>query len=305
MGSRVGMGREEEEGARVNGSRRSAWLMTGVLALVSLFPARAGAQPPPAELPLYLRDRGLGIPTSMFGTYVAPKEWVAYVFYEYTVNRDAEYKPAELGFGLDQDFRAKSTEHEFLLFYGFGVSDWFLFELESALFASVEQEKAGDDPSAMPSRIRESGIGDTEGQFRWRLRKETAGGPEIFTYTEVVLPLQRRRKLLGTQDWEFAQGLGFIKGSGFGTFTVRGALAYSTGENKLEAGEYALEYLKRASEQWRWYVGVEGEQDEVALIAEAQFRLSPDSYLKLNDGIGLTDKAPDHALEVGVVMSFH
>src|SRR4029453_11071820 len=119
-------------------------------------------------LPVYLRDRGTGIPPSLFGPYPEDHHWLAYLFYEYTLNEDQEYKPAELGFDLDQDFRGKFTQHEFLLFYSFGVSDWFAFELESALYTTATQEKASDDPSAMPSNVKESGLGDTEGQLRWR-----------------------------------------------------------------------------------------------------------------------------------------
>ena len=52
----------------------------------------------------YLADRGTGIPTSMFGDYVRAGEFNVYPFYEYT-SGNPEYKPAELGFGLDQDFR--------------------------------------------------------------------------------------------------------------------------------------------------------------------------------------------------------
>src|SRR5262245_42926906 len=82
-----------------------------IAALVVLATATGAAAEP---LPEYLRDRGPGIATSMFGTYVEAHERLVYAFYEYTLNRDQEYKPAELGFGLDQDFRAKLTEHEFL-----------------------------------------------------------------------------------------------------------------------------------------------------------------------------------------------
>jgi hypothetical protein len=49
---------------------------------------------------------------------------------------------------------------------------------------------------------------------------------------------------------------------------------------------------------------VEGEQDEVALIAELQWRLSPRATLKLNNGFGLTNKAPDQAPEIGIALSF-
>src|SRR6266576_4938760 len=71
--------------------------------------------PIPAEaqrLQPYLADRGTGIATSMFGEYVRSGELLVYPFYEYTAFHQMEYKPAELGFGLDQDFRGKFREHE-------------------------------------------------------------------------------------------------------------------------------------------------------------------------------------------------
>src|SRR5919201_1065602 len=60
----------------------------------------------------YLADRGEGIATSMFGEYVRAGEYVFYPFYEYTRFHEFEYKPAELGYGVDQDFRGKFVEHE-------------------------------------------------------------------------------------------------------------------------------------------------------------------------------------------------
>src|SRR5205085_6108307 len=50
----------------------------------------------------YLADRGSGIATSMFGTYVRAGETLVYPFYEY-ITQSLEYKPSELGYGLDRD----------------------------------------------------------------------------------------------------------------------------------------------------------------------------------------------------------
>jgi len=44
----------------------------------------------------YLKDRGTGIPTSMFGTYINKKEVIIYPFYEYYYDDNAEYSPEEL-----------------------------------------------------------------------------------------------------------------------------------------------------------------------------------------------------------------
>jgi hypothetical protein len=49
---------------------------------------------------------------------------------------------------------------------------------------------------------------------------------------------------------------------------------------------------------------MEGEQDERALIAEGQWKISPRATLKLNNAWGLTSKAPDMAPEVGLALSF-
>lgn len=51
-------------------------------------------------------------------------------------------------------------------------------------------------------------------------------------------------------------------------------------------------------------VTLEGEDDELSLITEAQWHLSGRLYVKLNNGLGLTEKAPDVAPEFGVMISF-
>jgi hypothetical protein len=257
-----------------------------------------------AAEPTFLRDRGPGVPTSQFGTYVRRHELLVYGFYEFTYNSDEEYKPEELGFGLDEDFRAKRTDHEALIFLSYGFAEDFEVELESALYTTATQHKDSNDPSAMPAKLEESGLGDTEGQLRWRLAKEKENAPEVFTYFEAVLPLQRDRVLIGTQDWELALGGGLIKGTRCGTFTARAAESYTPADGTIEFGEYAVEYLKRISPHWRGFLSVEGEQDEVALIAEAQLHLRPDLFIKANNGFGLTSKAPDYAPEIGLIASF-
>jgi len=88
------------------------------------------------------------------------------------------------------------------------------------------------------------------------------------------------------------------------TITLRGAVEYSFDESKFDAGEYAVEYLKRLSQTWRIYLGVEGTQDEVEFITEVQLFFTDNIYLKLNNGIGITSKATDWAPEIGVMFSF-
>jgi len=264
-----------------------------------------------ASLPLHAdgqdfdrtRDRGPGMPVSMFATYIEAGELLVYPFFEYYRDSDAEYAPNELGYGLDQDFRSPSGAKEGLIFLGYGFTDRLAIEFEAAVI-SEWIEKSPDDPTGMPDRIEESGLGDVEGQIRWRWSQETESRPGIFSYFETVFPLQKDRLLIGTQDWEFKLGTGVVRGFTWGTLTLRLAAEYDRSEHKLEAGEYAIEYLKRLSPSAMVLLGVEGSQDEVEVIPVLRWFLTPDISLHLNGGFGASSKATDWAPEVGVMFSF-
>ena len=269
------------------------------LVATQLAPCLADAQPRLDRS----RDRGPGIPTSMFGTYVQPREFLFYPFVEYYHDKDAEYSPDELGYGVDADFRGTYRATEGLIFLGYGVSDRLALEFEAAVITAT-QTKAPDDPSSMPSTVEESGLGDVEGQLRWRWNRETDRRPEVFSYFETVFPLQKQKALIGTQDWEFKLGTGLVRGFGWGTATVRAAIEYDAAEGTAALGEYAVEYLRRVSPSLRLFVAVEGSEDEVELIPEMQWALRPNVVLKLNSAFGLTSKATDWAPEIGIMFSF-
>jgi len=236
----------------------------------------------------------------MFGTYIEAGQTIIYPFFEYYYNKDAEYKPAELGYGVDQDYRAKYQAQEALIFVSHAFSDWLAVEFEAAAISAV-QYKSDDDPSGMPNKVKESGLGDVEGQIRWRYNKETEAKPEIFSYFETVLPLQKNRDLIGTQDWEFKLGAGAVKGFNWGTVTARAALEYSRDEQKTELGEMAVEYLKRISPTFRYDLAIEGAQDEWDFIVDLQFNLNTATFVRVNSGFGLTSKSDDFTPEIGIV----
>jgi hypothetical protein len=286
---------------RATSLRRVVVLLTCSLA-ASL--AASGARGDETAPPPYLADRGEGIPTSQFGTYVEDGQLLVYAFYEYTTNRDAEYMPSELGFNVDEDFFGKQTEHEALIFLSYGFTDRLAVEFEAALWSSSELQKAPEDPSTMPDRIEESGLGDVESQIRWIWSKETATRPMLYSFFEVVFPLQKDKLILGTQDWETALGLGAVRGFRWGTLNGRVAAKYDAEDGQVEVGEYAIEYLHRTSPRWRWVATLEGEDDELSLIGEAQWTITPHATLKLNCGFGVTKKAEDVAPEVGVLFTF-
>jgi hypothetical protein len=156
----------------------------------------------------------------------------------------------------------------------------------------------------MRKKLEESGLGNVESQLRWHWTEETTSHPEVFSYYETVFPLQKDKKLIGTQDWELKLGIGVMKGFRWGTMTLRLATEYDAAENKGELGEYALEYLKRVSKLFRLYVGVEGSQDEVEAITDLQFHISPDAFIRINSAFGVISKAKDYAPELGVLFHF-
>lgn len=276
-----------------------AKLMVALAIASAITAARSWAQQPLDRL----RDRGPGIATSMFGTYVRPGELLLYPFFEYYRDADAEYSPDEMGFGIDADFRGKYRASEGLIFLGYGLSDRLAVEMEAAVI-TARLEKSPDDPSAMPTRVEESGLGDVEGQLRWRWNRETDRRPELFSYFETVFPLQKNRRLIGTRDWELKLGTGMVRGFAWGTATIRAAVEYDAEDGSAALGEYAVEYLKRLSPRVRVLGAIEGDQDEVELISEAQWFLRPNVFIKLNNAFGLTSKAADWAPEIGIMFAF-
>jgi len=256
------------------------------------------------ELPSYLAHRGRGVPTSLFGTYIEEGEFVIYPMYEYYSDKDEEYEPSEFGIPDTTEYFAETAENEFLIFFGYGLTEDIILEFEAAVYTSKEFNRDPDDLSGTPDKIEESGLGDVEGQIRWRWNQETETKPEYFSYFEYVLPLQEDKQIIGTQDWEFVFGFGLIKGLSWGNITGRTSIAWDGDEKKVALSEYAFEYLNRLSSAWSIVAAIEGEDDEISLIGETQHALSDSVTLKLNLGVGITSKATDIAPEVGVLFRF-
>jgi len=259
---------------------------------------------PAQEQQPYLRDRGTGMATSMFGTYVRKGELLLYPFFEWYADHNLEYKPEEFGHVGGEDYRGRYRASEGLLFVSYGLTNNLALELEIATI-SAELRKAPNDPSTMPSRIRESGLGDVEGQIRYRFQRETATRPELFSYFETVFPLQKNRDLIGTSAWEYKLGFGLTRGKPSGTYTFRVGIEWDGEDSKFDVGEYALEYLRRFSPKWRYFSMIEGNQlDEVEFVNEVQWHFSHRAYLKAGTGVGLTPNSTDFGPEIGIMFRF-
>ena len=253
---------------------------------------------------LYLRDRDAGVPMSMLGSYVDKGHVLVYPFFEWYADHNLEYKPIELGYSTSKtDYRGRFRASEGIFYVAYGITHDLAIEMEAAVITAELRPSLGDTSSGRPARVHESGLGDVEGQIRWRPQRETASRPEIWTFFETVLPLQRRRHIIGTQDWEFSAGFGLTKGYRWGTMTFRASAEYTDGQ--LDAGEYALEYMRRLSRAWQFIGVIEGTQvDEVSVITEVQWYFSPYARFRINNAWGVTPNATDIAPEVGIMFSF-
>jgi len=282
---------------------RNAFAALAVLMMaMALLPISGMSQELPPDLPAYLHDRGTGIPMSQNGTYVRSREVLLYPFYEYYHDHNMEYRPEDFGYNSGDDFRGKYTANEGIMFLGYGISDRLALEFEAA-YISAKLTKSEEDHTAMPAQIDESGLGDVEGQLRWRWNHETASTPEFFSFVETVFPTGKDQSLIGTSAWEFAFQTGLIKGYHWGTITPRLGFEYATEDNSFGVA-YALEYLKRVSNRVRFFAMVEGFQGDAAVVPEIQWHFSPHAFLKTNVGIGITSKETDIAPEVGVMFAF-
>lgn len=253
--------------------------------------------------PTYQKDRGRGVATSMFGTYISRGELIIYPYWEYYLDSDREYNPEELGYTGQEDFRGKYRESEYLFFVAYGITDGFAIQAEVAA-ASASLEKSPLDTSQIPPKLEASGLTSFETQLRWRWRKENERRPELWSYLDVVYPTNKSEPLIGTLGWESELGLGVTRGYKWGTLTGRISLAYEgASSTHWDLGEYAVEYLKRVSRSWRLFLAVQGAGDELSLITEAQWHLSRRVFIRFNQEIGLTSRATDWEPQLGILIT--
>jgi hypothetical protein len=252
------------------------------------------------ELPDYLKDRGPGISTSLFGTYIEKGNVIIYPFFEYYYEKNSVYHPGDFGFDADREYAGKFTATEELIYLGYGITDWLMIEGEASII-QAKQRRATDDHSGMPASVTEQGLENIEGQLRWRYWSETAGKPELYSYFLTVLPTSENKKLIGTKGWEFKLGSGITKGFSFGTLTLSTAIEYNTEDQEWGFGGVTLEYLKRVSDKFRFYIGLESFPDATEAILDLQFHLSPRMFIRLNNAIGIKSAATDIAPEVGIL----
>lgn len=292
----------------MNAMRRFApclGFVLGALAPVSVV-EECSAQTPntsDSRLPVNLRDRGTGVATSMFGTYINRGELIVYPYWEYYVDNNRQYSPREFNVEGTQDFNGKYRESEGLFFVAYGVTENFAIQAEIAA-ATASLEKASGDLSALPSTYTASGLASFETQLRWRMRKETEHRPELWSYLDVVYPTNKANPLIGTAGVEAELGFGITRGFRWGTLTGRLSGAYEgASTSKFAFGEYGVEYLKRLSPRWRVFAGINGHETALTVITEAQWHVHKNVFIRVNQEIGLTPEANDWEPQIGILFT--
>lgn len=276
-----------------------AWMTFSIILLASS-PALTEEN---GALPAYLRDRGAGVASSMFGTYISKGDLIVYPYWEYYLDSNREYKPQELGYGVNEDFRGRYRESEYLFFVAYGLTDFLAVQTELAA-AEASLRKSPADPSGLPSAIDESGLTSFETQLRWRWGHETERRPEFWGYLDVVYPINRRKLIIGSDGWDMEWGAGLTRGFKWGTVTARASVLYeSASSTHFDLGEYGIEYLKRLSPSWRLFGAVQGAGNEVSLITEAQWHITPQVFIRFSQEIGLTSRATDWEPQLGILFT--
>lgn len=255
----------------------------------------------------FLNDRGTSIPSSLFGTFIKKGELLVFPSFEYTLDHNLEYQPAQYDLGVDEDFRAKFHGANEQIYIGYGLTHWLALEFEFA-YMDVHFEKSSNDNSAIPARIDESGLGDFEGQLRMRLMEENDRRPELFGFLDVTIPSHRNKLLISDSDLDFKPGIGIVRGFSWGTIIFRSDLEYNREASSPDIGETAIEYLRRLSQSGLAYLAIEGGEggapDEWLLITGLQWRFTNFVSVKIDNPVGITSKATDWAPQIGLLFTF-
>ncbi len=277
-----------------------------VLCGISLGPHSAGAEDAPTTYGL--RDRGPGVPTSLTGIYLERGEWLGAASYQDLENRGFQYSPDEFGIADENDYLGKYTSSGGIFFLGYGISESLAVGLR-VTGGSTKLAKASDDPSAMPSEIKESGIGEVAPELTWRFMTETASRPELYTYVSVLIPHDSDKNLIGTEDWVILPGIGLNRGFSWATLSARMDFEYDTASTSaLDFGKWTIEGQRRFSDAWWLSAGLQGQVgggnnfDEVWQTTYLQWSASPHVTVRFGSRIGLTTMTEGWTGELGIVI---
>lgn len=249
------------------------------------------------------RDRGHGVRTSEFQTYIERGQFFGLPSASYIKDHDFEYNPLDWGYGQQTDLRGTFHGSSAQLLLAYGATEWLAFEVEGS-YLDAQFERSAQDTTATPQQIKESGLGDFAVQARMRFVREKNSRPEIWGSLEFIPAANKDKVLIGDKQSDLKGEIGFTKGYRFGTMTFRTTLEYNHGDHHGDLGETSIEYLRRLSTNWRLMVAVEGGEggapDEFVLVTSFQARVARRAVLNFGNSFGLMSKSTDLEPYVGV-----
>jgi hypothetical protein len=271
------------------------------VALLALGAGSLAAQQDSVQLSL--RDRGPGIRTSEFQTYIQRGQFFIIPSASYMKDHNFEYNPIDWGFGQQADLRGTFHGSSGQLFLAYGVNDWLALEVEGS-YLDAQFERSPQDTTATPQQINESGFGDFAVQARLRFVKEKRSRPEIWGSLEFIPAANQDKVLIGDKQSDLKGEIGFTRGYQFGTMTFKTTIEYNHGDHHWDLGETSIEYLRQLSLNWRLMAAVEGGEggapDEFVFVTSFQARLARRAVLNFGNSFGLMSKSTDLEPYIGV-----
>ena len=278
-------------------------MIRATLVLTLTVTAALAAQQP--QVPPNLRDRGTGVRTSEFQTYIQRGQLLVFPSVSYSRDHNLEYNPLDWGYGTAMDLRGTFRSSNAQLWAAYGVTDWLAIEVEGS-YLSARFQRSPQDTSATPAQIQNSGFGDYAAQVRVRMGQERGHRPEIWGALEVIPGANRRKILIGDKIMDMKAEFGLTRGYHFGTMTLRTTVEYNHVDHHWDLGETSLEYLRQITPATRVFIAIEGGEtgapDEWVLVTAAQWRLTRGAFLKFSNGVGLMSKSTDWEPQVGVLL---
>ena len=247
------------------------------------------------------RDRGPGVRTSEFQTYIQRGQFFVIPSASYVKDHNLEYSSLNWDVGTQTDLIGSFHSSSGQLFLAYGVTEWLAFEVEAS-YLDAHFERSPQDTTSRP--INESGLGDFDVQARMRFVRERGSRPEIWGSLEFIPAANQDKVLIGDTPTDLKGEIGFTRGYQFGTMTFKTTIEYNHVDQHWDLGETSIEYLRRLSTNWRLMAALEGGEtgapDEFVLVTSLQWRASRHAVVGLANSFGFMEKSTDWEPQVGI-----
>ena len=270
--------------------------------LIGLGAAPLAAQQDTLQPPL--RDRGPGVRTSEFQTYIQRGQLFVIPSASYVKDHNLEYSSLNEGSGIGQQNDLTGSFHSgsAQLLLAYGVTEWLAFEVEASYLDAHFDRSPQDTTGTQP--INESGLGDFAVQARMRFLRERGSRPEIWGSLEFIPAANQDKLLIGDAPSDLKGEIGFTRGYQFGTMTFKTTIEWNHVDQHWDLGETSIEYLRRLSTNWRLMAALEGGEtgapDEFVFVTSLQWRASRHAVVGLANSFGFMEKSTDWEPQVGI-----